>query len=620
MAHGRTTDVQGGGVEALSPTGRTLTQVLLERARNTPEAPHLHLWQDEGPTDTLTYAQLRAGAAVMAERLAECGVRPHDTVACMLPTGREFFFTFFGTLAAGAVPVPIYPPFRADRLAEYAERQTAILQNARARALVTFRQAERLARLLKPRVPSLAVVLTADSLTSPARTDGRAADDAWEERPAAPDDTVLIQYTSGSTGEPRGVELSHKNILANLVAIGRGVGVRADDVTVCWLPLYHDMGLIGCWLFSLYFGLPIVALSPTEFLRRPVRWLRAIERFRGTLSPAPNFAYELCVRKINAAALEGLDLNSWRVALNGAEPISPDTIARFTERFGPFGFRPETMMPVYGLAETSVALAFSPRGRAPRIDRVGRETFQRSRRAQPVPSEQADSLSFVSVGRPLPEHEVRVVDDNEQVVGERMEGHLQFRGPSTTRGYYRNPEATAELFSADGWCRTGDLGYRAEGELFITGRTKDLIIQAGRNIYPQEIEEVAAAVEGVRRGCVAAFSVPEPNRGTEALVLLAETRETNQAVRARIASEIMRRVGSVCRVSPEVVRLVAPQTIPKTPSGKLRRGASRELYLRNALEGARAPAWWQAVQLAGASAWALLRGSLARTDRPTDKT
>jgi acyl-CoA synthetase (AMP-forming)/AMP-acid ligase II len=583
----------------------TITETLRQRARLAADETHLYLLDEEERAAPITYAELFAGAARMAEALRRRRISRGDRVALMLPTSLEFFYSFLGTLLAGAVPVPIYPPVRLDKIEDYAERQTMLLACSEARLLVTFGAAERLARLLRPRVASLAAVVCAERLLK--ENNASASEVEPYEDGNSSQDLALIQYTSGSTSEPRGVALSHGNLLANLRAIGQGVAVRPEDVTVCWLPLYHDMGLIGCWLFSLYYGLPIVALSPLAFLRRPERWLRTIQRYRGTLSPAPNFAYELCVRKISDSALEGLDLSSWRVALNGAEPVSPDTLARFEERFARFGFRPETMMPVYGLAECSVALAFAPLAQPPRIDRVVRKTFQCERRAVPAAGSELEALRFVSVGRALPEHEVRIVGDNDQPLGERVEGHLQFRGPSAMQGYFRDPAATEAARTADGWYRTGDLAYWAEGELFITGRTKDLIIKAGRNVYPQEIEEAAAEVDGVRRGCIAAFSVPDAKTGTERLVVVAETRQSEPAARARLAAEIKQRVSASCCVSPDLVRLVAPQSVPKTPSGKLRRTTCRQLYLEDKLEAPRTPAWLQLARLVAASARALLR-------------
>ncbi len=566
-----------------TPCGDTLTEALLRRAAATPRHVHLHLRQDDGTDVAFTYAETLAGARSAAAALRALGLKPAETVAIMLPTCREFFFTFLGTLFAGGIPVPIYPPIRADQSEEYARRQSGILRNAEARVLVTFKEAERLAKLLD--IPSLRAVVLGSDLAST---------NAGEDYRAQPDDVALIQYTSGSTGDPKGVTLTHRNLVANVRAIGYGVGVRPDDVVCSWLPLYHDMGLIGCWLFSIYFGLELAAISPLAFLRRPERWLWMFHHRRGTLSPAPNFGYELCVRKIKDEAIEGLDLSSWRVALNGAEPIHPATLDRFIERYSRYGFRGESMMPVYGLAENSVALSFSPRGTAPRIDVVDRAAFELRGEARPA-GEVAGNLRFVSAGRALPGHEIRIINDNGEVIGERREGQVQFRGASAMQGYYRNPEATTLAMDGD-WYRTGDLGYFAEGDLFITGRTKDLIIRAGRNVHPQELERLAAEVEGVRQGCVAAFSVPDREAGTESVVIVAETREKNAARRRAIEAEIKLRVGAGA-ISPDVVLGVRPNTIPKTPSGKLQRGACRRLYLQDALDEPSVPTWIQIMRL-----------------------
>ncbi len=575
----------------------TLIEALRRRAADSPGSVNIHLREEDGRIETIRFAGLLEGATAAAAALRKHGLRPGDPVGIMLPTCREFFFTFLGVQLAGGIPVPIYPPMRAAQIEEYARRQSAILRSAGVRILVTFREAERIAHLLKPQVASLSAVVRADLLLAgPAPNGGIAVD-------PRPEDIALIQYTSGSTGEPKGVTLTHRNLVANVRAIGWGVGVEPNDVVVSWLPLYHDMGLIGCWLFSLYFGLELAAMSPVAFLRRPERWLRMIHDHRGTLSPAPNFGYELCARKVSDDDLKNLDLSSWRVALNGAEPIHPETLDRFLARFGPFGFRPETMMPVYGLAETSVALAFSKRGTPPRFDAVDKDDFERNGLAKPAHS--GSTLRFVSVGQALPKHEVRIVDSKGRVLPERSEGNIQFRGPSAMQGYYRNPEATAEVRDGE-WYRTGDLGYLAGGELYITGRTKDLIIQAGRNIHPQEIEKLAAEVSGVRRGCVAAFSVAKRESGTESLVIVAETRETDPEKRRQIANEMKRRVGAAI-ISPDVVFMAGPNVIPKTPSGKLQRDACRRMYLKGTLDGGRRPAWFQIAKLVGQAAWHSLR-------------
>jgi acyl-CoA synthetase (AMP-forming)/AMP-acid ligase II len=288
--------------------------------------------------------------------------------------------------------------------------------------------------------------------------------------------------------------LSHANLLANIRAMGAAMGASAFDVFVSWLPLYHDMGLIGAWLGSLYYPAPLVVMPPQSFLLRPERWLWAIHRHRGTLSAAPNFAFELCVRNIDDAAIEGLDLSSLRLVANGSEPVSAATLRRFLDRFGPFGFRAEVMAPAYGLAENAVGLTLPPRGQPPVIECISRHALSEKGTAEPA-SEEAGAVEAVSCGQPLPGHEMRVVDDIGRELGERHEGRLQFRGPSATSGYFRDAAKTRELFSGD-WLESGDLCYIAGGNLFVTGCTKDIIIRGGRHIHPSEIEEAVGELPG----------------------------------------------------------------------------------------------------------------------------
>ena len=588
----------GVGIAAPASAG-TLAEVLGWHAEAAPERVHVFLREEDGREQPITYGTLWDRATALAAGLVAHGLRPGESVALMLRTEEAFFHAFFGTLLAGGVPVPIYPPFRPDRIEEYARRQVGILRNAEACMLITFPRAERVAGLLRSRVPSLREVVAADRLAA-----SPAGAPPFHGRPADP---ALIQYTSGSTGDPKGVLLSHANILANIRAIGRAIQVRPDDVAVSWLPLYHDMGLIGSWLGALYFGIPIAIMSPLAFLTRPARWLWALHAHRATLSPAPNFAFDLCVKKVTDEEIQGLDLSAWRLALNGSEPVSPETIERFTRRFAPCGFRPEAMCPVYGLAESAVALTVPPLDRPPRVDAVAREPFQRSGEARPAPPDEPTPLRFVSCGRPLPGHEVRIVDAAGRPVGERTEGRIEFRGPSVTAGYFRNPVATRAALR-DGWMDSGDLGYWADGELFITGRQKDVIIKAGRNLYPQEVEEVAGDVPGIRKGCVAAFGVADPEMGTERLVVVAESRETAPEPRERFRAAIVDRVVGALGIPPDVVIISPPGTVPKTPSGKVRRGATRQAYLSGALARGRPSARWQ---------WARLRveGWGARAER-----
>jgi 1-acyl-sn-glycerol-3-phosphate acyltransferase len=576
-----------------SPGLVSLNHVLEFHAERDPSRAHIYLHGEDQRPQVINYAELLAGASSVANGLADRGLAQGETVSIMLPTGQDFFFAFFGVLLAGGVPVPIYPPFKASQLEEYAQRQSRILQNAGARLLIAFRQAERLAHLLKAGIPTLRGVVTVQELSAES---GR----RQFHRPGPitrGDQVALIQYTSGSTGDPKGVVLTHANLLSNIRAIGGGLKLQPQDLGVSWLPLYHDMGLIGSWLTALCYGVPIAILSPLAFLSRPERWLWAIHEHRGTVSAAPNFAYELCARKIDGQAIEGLDLSCWRAAVNGAEPISPETLERFTRRFEPYGFRAEALLPVYGLAESSVALTFPPLDRKPRLDRIKREPFENSGTAVPCLESETSFLSFVSEGKPLAGHEVRVVDDAQHETGERVQGHIQFRGPSTMQGYFRNAAATDAVMHENGWVDTGDLGYLADGELFVTARIKDVIIKGGRNLYPQEVEAVASEVAGVRRGCVAAFGVSDERLGTEKLVVVAETRETDRLLQDQIEAEIISRVDAQLGLPPDVVRLVAPQTVPKTSSGKIRRDACKQMYVRDQLSArARAP-WVQVLRL-----------------------
>ena len=552
----------------------TLVHALQWHAARHPGRVHVHLLDESGESATLTYGDLYDGARRVAGGLATRGLDPGESVAIMLPTGFEYLQAVFGVLLAGGVPVPIYPPTRLSQLEDHLRRHARILDNARARWLVTFGPALAVSRLLSAQIDSLHGVLDVDQLRGCAL-----AEREWS---PAPDDTAFLQYTSGSTGSPKGVVLTHADLLESLNAMHQALEIEGGDVFVSWLPLYHDMGLIGAWLGSLFYAMPFVLMSPLVFLARPVRWLEAIHRYRATLSGGPNFAYELCRRRIEESELEGLDLGSWRIAFNGAEPVSPATQNDFAARFARCGFDPKALTPVYGLAEATLGVTFTPVGRGPRYDHVDRDTMQRLGHAIAAKEWGDSSIAFAGSGVPIPGFEVRTVDESGRETLERRVGRIQFRGPSTTSGYFRNSEASRALFDGE-WLESGDLGYVAEGELFITGRVKDLIIRGGRNVYPHEVEEAAGEVEGVRRGCVAVFGSEDRDSGTERLVVVAETRENERGARASMTRAIeevaLRCLGS----PPDEVLLVPPYTVLKTSSGKIRRGAVRERYDRGRL-------------------------------------
>jgi len=574
----------------------TLLEMLDWHVQTNPDRTHIVL-SGEAAEEEISYQALYVGAMSVASGLQQHDLQPGQTVAIMLPTSREYFYSFYGVLLAGGVPVPIYPPTRLAQIEDHLRRHAGILANAQASILITVAEAMPVVRLLKSQLEKLRTVITVSELASVPQKFARPA--------VSPHHTALLQYTSGSTGNPKGVVLTHANLLANIRAMGQAVAADSTDVFVSWLPLYHDMGLIGAWLGSLYYAMRLVVMSPLTFLARPERWLWAIHRHRGTLSAGPNFAYELCLRKIEDSALEGLDLHSWRMAFNGAEPVSPDTVVHFGERFARYGLRREAVAPVYGLAECAVGLAFPPPGRAPIIDRIRRDALAHGGRAIPAADDAQDVLRFVACGQPLPGHQIRIVDAAGIEVGEREEGLLEFCGPSATSGYFRNPEQTRSLFHSaaqggDVWLDSGDLAYMAGGDVYLTSRIKDIIIRAGRNIYPYEIEEAVGDIPGIRKGCVAVFASHDRAAGTECMVVLAETRETASDEIDSLRSQINNRVVALLGEPPDDIVLAPPHTVLKTSSGKIRRAASRELYERGALGAAQRAVWRQFARLAWA--------------------
>jgi len=569
---------------------KTMVEALEWHVAHHPDRRHLTVLQDETTTlATMTYGELATAARAVAAGLIARDIGPGDRVALMLPTGTDFFTAFFGILYTGAIPVPIYPPMQLSQLEEYLRRQAGILCNAEARMLVTVPEALRLAGLLRGLVPSLSAIASVGELRQVAA-------------PIAlpivkdPSATALIQYTSGSTGDPKGVVLSHANLLANITAIITAVEATSAEVMMSWLPLYHDMGLIGAWLAPLYVGAPCYIMSPLSFLARPQTWLWACHRYRATISAAPNFAFEMCLKEIGDADLVGLDLTSLRLVANGAEPVSIHTLRRFIERFGRYGFRPGAMAPVYGLAECAVALALPPPGRAPLIDRVKRDGLSRHGIAEPAAPDDPNAIEIVACGRPVPGHEIRIVDDAGRELEERREGRLEFSGPSATSGYFRNEAKTRQLIR-DGWLDSGDRAYMAGGDVFITGRIKDIIIRAGQHIYPHEIEEAVSDIAGLIKGGVAAFGIADPGSGTERVVVVAETMQADATGQERLKARARALVTDIVGSPPDDIVLVQPGTVPKTSSGKIRRAAAKEHYLARQFDLPRRTLRWQITRL-----------------------
>ena len=594
-------------VEAIPAGAATLLEAVDFHAQHHGDRVHVELYESDGEPVRVTFAALVERAERIAAGLVDRGLEPGQSAALMLPTGVDYLATFLGVQMAGAIPVPIYPPARPSQIEDHVTRHAGILANATARVLVTFGPAIGVSRLLTARVPGL------DSIVDVA---GLGGDRRLRDRPALDESsTAFLQYTSGSTGNPKGVVLSHGDVLASLRAMAAALNATPRDVFVSWLPLYHDMGLIGGWMGSLYYGFPLVLMSPLDFLARPARWLEAIHGHRGTLSGGPNFAYELCVRRVESDQIEGLDLSSWRIAFNGAEPVNPDTMDRFTEKFAPYGFADNAMTPVYGLAEATLGVAFTPVGRGSRVETVDADAIARRAQAMPLSGgAPADVRRFVSCGPPIPGFEVRIVDERGTELRERAEGAIEFRGPSTTAGYYRNPAASRALFDGD-WLRSGDRGYIAGGELYVTGRDKDLIVRAGRNLYPYDLEAAVGEVDGVRKGCVAVFASWDSNAGTERLVVVAETREEDPERRSEIVDAITRTAAALLGGGPDEIVLTPPHSVLKTSSGKIRRTAVGELFESGVLQRGAVSIRMQIARLAVAAARGVVRSWALRSAR-----
>jgi len=520
-----------------------------------------------------SFAELRQEALGVAHALAARGLRPGDLVALVISDAEPFLTALFGVSLAGLIPASLYPPTTMSDLPRYAAQTAGILRSARARALVTTAALLPSLEGLRSECPDLELIVARETLDAPP-VEATAR--------VVLDDLAFVQFTSGSTSVPKGVALTHRSLASNIEAINGpgGIDVRPDDSGMSWLPLYHDMGLVGMTLGALYSGRSTVLLPPQAFVKRPVTWLRAISQYGSTVSFAPNFAYDLCVRRVKDRDLDGLDLSRWRIAGCGAEPIHAPTLEAFAEKFAAVGFKATSFLPSYGLAEHVLAATFPPRGRAPRIESLDAADLTQRRVARRVPdSVTTPRVTIVSCGMALPGHRIRIVSDDGRELPEREVGEIALAGPSVMLGYYKEPALTAQTLSGE-WLRTGDLGYLANGELFVCGRAKDVIIVNGRKYHPQDLEWGVDDVAGVRRGRVVAFGLPQAG-GPDRVAIVAEPSGTVSA--EVLVESIRRRIGDLCGLYVDEVVLVPSGAIGRTTSGKVQRAATKARYERGDL-------------------------------------
>ncbi|NWB63100.1 non-ribosomal peptide synthetase, partial [Pseudomonas sp. F1002] len=542
---------------------RTLVQSLQRRAAQTPDRLALRFLAETAEQSVvLSYRDLDLRARTIAAALqADAGLG--DRAVLLFPSGPDYVAAFFGCLYAGVIAVPAYPPESARR--HHQERLLSIIADAEPRLLLTTSSlGDSLAQL--EGAPQL---LCVDSLH--AEIAGN-----WIAPNLQDDDIAFLQYTSGSTALPKGVQVTHGNLVANELLIRRGFGIdlNPDDVIVSWLPLYHDMGLIGGLLQPIFSGVPCVLMSPAYFLGRPLRWLEAISEYGGTISGGPDFAYRLCSERVSESALDRLDLSKWRVAYSGSEPIRLDTLERFAEKFAACGFTPNNFFASYGLAEATLFVAGGTRGQGIPALRLDEQALAANR------AEPGQGAAIMSCGTSQPEHAVLIADPATlATLPDNAVGEIWATGPSIAHGYWRNPEATAKTFvqhEGRTWLRTGDLGFIREGEVFITGRLKDLLIVRGHNLYPQDIEQaIEREVEVVRKGRVAAFAVND--QGLEGIGIAAEISRSVQKILPpeALIKAIRQAVAEACQEAPSVVVLLNPGGLPKTSSGKVQRSACR---------------------------------------------
>jgi acyl-CoA synthetase (AMP-forming)/AMP-acid ligase II len=546
------------------PVGESLGQVLLHHGRQRPDAAFGYFIDGDGLVERVSWRDALGRAEAVAISLAQTGAHPGERVVLALPTSLDLLVGFVACQLLGAVPCIVEPPPAGRGLKPWALRLVPKLSVLQPCAIVTSSDSVEPVREALPEQHAL--IVDARPAHAPERL-------TWYRAPdTAP---AFLQFTSGTTDRPKAVACSHRAIFANIRGFARLGLWNEGDLLVNWLPLFHDMGLVASTLAPILHGIPVALMSPQMFLMRPARWLWAIHAMRGTISFAPNFAYQLCVKRVEEQDTVGLDLSCWRLAMNAAEFVHADTLDKFEGRFASAGFSRSAFTPSYGMAEMVVGISTKRPGEPVIVDRISRSILRRDGRAVPA-SEDDDATEIVQVGTVLEGHDVRIADANGNELAEREEGEIQIRGPSLFSGYYGNEAATNEVI-VDGWLRTGDLGYLAGGRLFVSGRAKDVIIRGGENFHPHSLELAAATVLGVREGCVAAVGVPNLVSGTEDVVVAYETQETLpetlMAMGRRIEDVLQRCTG----LRPDRVIPLAPRAIPKTTSGKIQRGLVRKL-------------------------------------------
>ena len=542
--------------------------------------------------EAVSYHELARSARALARQLAAGdlgagrltgGVRPGEPVGVLSPNAPEFLRSLFAVTAAGGAACPLPLPAGLADVAAYGNRLARIADVAGMRLVLVSPRLHQLADHLRAALPKLTLVTVGLPGDAGSPGDPGAPPAAATKAPlpaVAPHDAAIVQFTSGSTALPKGVRLTHRNVLAGLAAISEGIALGPSDSGGFWLPLFHDMGLFGV-MAGIQAGIPLHIWSPLSFIKHPARWLGEFLASGATITAMPDFGYRTLTAAVSAPEAAGLDMAHWRIAFNGAEPVQAQTVHEFTSRFGPAGFRPGAMFTVYGMAEATLAITFPPLGRTPVFHWVDRDKLAATGQAVPAAPGTPRARAIAGAGRPVAGMELRVADpDSGASVPDGVVGEILIRGAAVTAGYLGEQPAG----NAAGWLRTGDLAFTCDGEVFITGRRKEMITVRGANYYPQDVEVIARRVPGVFRGhCAAVAGQGAASAGSasaEEVLLIAETTLAGAAA-GELAGELRRRVAAELGLTQVTVRLVKPRAIPRTSSGKIRRLASRDLPVRS---------------------------------------
>ena len=523
---------------------------------------------------TLTYRQLLRGASAYARTLEREAIHPGEVIVLILQHGEDLVHSFWGAILHGAVPAIM--PFLTEKLSpeRYRAELTTLISVTKPAAIITYPEFAAEVRAALRAGDSVRSVLVTDQMEPQADIDFA----SLEGFQRSPDDIVLLQHSSGTTGLQKGVALSHRSVFNQLNAYSRSLSLSQEDVIVSWLPLYHDMGLIAGFLMPILSGIPLVLLSPFDWVRAPYKLFQSISNQSGTLTWLPNFAYNFCAQKIRDRHIEGVDLSSLRAVINCSEPVRWESHAAFYERFKGYGLAPEALQTSYAMAENVFAVTQSRLGNLPVVEEIDREAFM-SERVANDPLDGRPSMKMMSSGQPLENVKINVLDENGNGVPERVIGELALHSDCMLTGYFNRPDLTEKAFR-DGWYLTGDYGYISNGEVFVSGRKKDMIIVGGKNIYPQDLESLTYEVPGVHPGRSVAFGMFDETQGTEEVVVIAESASDDPEEQQKIADAIRLHVTKNSAIALRHVKVVGPKWILKTSSGKTARTANKEKFLR----------------------------------------